>query len=329
MLFICAGLIVVIVAITRSRNRSSSPRKPRFGGLTLPAGLGLHDDIPLQTIAMQLDQAFDAQFGAPLQQRFLARHPEVEAAEYPWLLLELKRYLLLTALLPNVPMFSVRVDDLWHEMLLHSREYERFCLAFAGRTIHHTPHAEPMPMPDQRAWFDWMYTQLFVVNAYSLYAWGHFFREPLARDLIEQFRTRGEDALLSSFFYLELAEAREAQRLLLKRMKRHIRHARSRTRIRNRDRVRQPSDLTNASMYVVIFSASDPENYDQHMEQLFKDPTTDQHKQDSGTSSCSSSHHSNSKHSSSSCNSSSCNSSSCSSSSSGSSSSCSSCGGGD
>jgi hypothetical protein len=40
------------------------------------------------------------------------------------------------------------VDDLWHEMLLHTRDYAAFCDAAIGRFLHHEPESA---MPPKRA----------------------------------------------------------------------------------------------------------------------------------------------------------------------------------
>ncbi|WP_148713805.1 glycine-rich domain-containing protein [Chitinolyticbacter meiyuanensis] len=39
----------------------------------------------------------------------------------------------------RVAMPSQLVDDYWHEFILHTREYQRFCKGTLGRFLHHTP----------------------------------------------------------------------------------------------------------------------------------------------------------------------------------------------
>jgi hypothetical protein len=41
----------------------------------------------------------------------------------------------------HVSMPSVVADDLWHEFILYTREYQRFCRRAFGRFLHHTPAA--------------------------------------------------------------------------------------------------------------------------------------------------------------------------------------------
>ena len=54
-------------------------------------------------------------------------------------------------------MFSKRVDDIWHEMLMFTREYETFSKKFYHELLHHTPNNDPTPIPFERAFFDWVY----------------------------------------------------------------------------------------------------------------------------------------------------------------------------
>ena len=49
----------------------------------------------------------------------------------------------------RLSMPSTVVDDLWHEMLLHTRDYAVFCDAAFGRFLHHEP--ESTMTPDQGA----------------------------------------------------------------------------------------------------------------------------------------------------------------------------------
>jgi hypothetical protein len=53
---------------------------------------------------------------------------------------ELKRYLLLCAEYPDISLpVSPVIDELWHEFLLHTRDYMAFCNDLAGGFIHHVP----------------------------------------------------------------------------------------------------------------------------------------------------------------------------------------------
>ena len=57
------------------------------------------------------------------------------------LFLELKRYLLLAEQQGDraVPMFSLRIDEVWHQFILFTAEYTAFCQRYFGHYLHHMP----------------------------------------------------------------------------------------------------------------------------------------------------------------------------------------------
>ena len=120
--------------------------------------------------------------------------------EYEWRLLDLKRYFILTALLKETPMFSVKVDELWHEMLMFTREYDDFSKKYLGNTLHHSPNVTIEPDPNLRGFFDWVYSELFVIRDENILLYKGFFRHPVAPDVIEKFRTLPENELIDLYF---------------------------------------------------------------------------------------------------------------------------------
>ncbi|MCA1558006.1 MAG: hypothetical protein LC731_05635, partial [Acidobacteria bacterium] len=53
---------------------------------------------------------------------------------------ELKKYFLLNELNGSpFSMISLRVDTVWHEFILFTEEYHKFCERFFGKYIHHSP----------------------------------------------------------------------------------------------------------------------------------------------------------------------------------------------
>jgi hypothetical protein len=52
-----------------------------------------------------------------------------------------KKYLLIAEQCSprTLPMFSVRIDEIWHQFVLFTAEYAEFCARFAGRFLHHRP----------------------------------------------------------------------------------------------------------------------------------------------------------------------------------------------
>lgn len=54
--------------------------------------------------------------------------------------LEYRRFMALAALEPAAKLgMRGAVDEIWHEHIVSTRDYERFCRAVAGRFIHHEP----------------------------------------------------------------------------------------------------------------------------------------------------------------------------------------------
>ena len=94
-----------------------------------------------------------------LDKRLAARHPELSEAQRQEVFAGLLDYFQLcrTAGKRMVAMPSQAVDDAWHEFILFTRQYNKFCQGAFGRFLHHTP-AEAMSAPTQasegirRAW---------------------------------------------------------------------------------------------------------------------------------------------------------------------------------
>ena len=82
-------------------------------------------------------------FPSSVRQRFAQEHhtlgiddiATVEAATRQWFRLAARHRK------AKLAMPSVIVDDYWHEMVLHTREYAEFCDAALGRFLHHVPES--------------------------------------------------------------------------------------------------------------------------------------------------------------------------------------------
>lgn len=64
---------------------------------------------------------------------------------------EVKRYLVLTRLDHRDvawEMYSRRVDEVWHQFILFTREYSDFCDEYFGGFVHHRPSNAPAMSPD-------------------------------------------------------------------------------------------------------------------------------------------------------------------------------------
>jgi hypothetical protein len=82
-------------------------------------------------------------FSGALHDRFAQEHPELSAQNRELVFAGLRQWFLVCRLAgPTfVAMPSVAVDDAWHEFILFTREYARFCQAAFGHFLHHTPTA--------------------------------------------------------------------------------------------------------------------------------------------------------------------------------------------
>ncbi|HET6530030.1 MAG TPA: hypothetical protein VFH03_05370 [Actinoplanes sp.] len=88
--------------------------------------------------------AVDAyQFPASVRQRFTFEHPDLTPDQVRTVEDGTRQWFRLAARHPRVKlsMPSVAVDALWHEMVLHTRDYQEFCDQVLGRFLHHEPES--------------------------------------------------------------------------------------------------------------------------------------------------------------------------------------------
>jgi hypothetical protein len=87
----------------------------------------------------------DYAFPKGLDARLLKRRPELSPAQVALVFDGLRQYfeISLDARKRLASMPSQVVDDLWHEFILYTRNYQAFCNRAFGRYLHHTP-AEAM-----------------------------------------------------------------------------------------------------------------------------------------------------------------------------------------
>jgi len=77
-----------------------------------------------------------------LKERIVDTQEEGEA-----LFSEVKKYLVMCKAAPDVlwNVYSARVDKVWHEFVLFTREYAAFCQRFFGEYLQHSPSNAPKP----------------------------------------------------------------------------------------------------------------------------------------------------------------------------------------
>jgi len=65
---------------------------------------------------------------------------------------EFKRFILMIGMdIKPIAMISPTLDEVWHQMVLFTRRYVRFCRETVGFFIHHTPETPENPIPVEAA----------------------------------------------------------------------------------------------------------------------------------------------------------------------------------
>lgn len=88
------------------------------------------------------------QFPQTLQAKVLERYPHLKKVDADHVIRGLRQYFQICSISGKrmVSMPSQVVDVAWHEFILFTRDYQRFCQTALGRFLHHTP-AEAMSTP--------------------------------------------------------------------------------------------------------------------------------------------------------------------------------------
>lgn len=197
--FIIIAVAVIIVFILLARLKTTKQVQPKLQIENIPKQLGKLTTT-IDPIVEKLESSLDQDYIDKVKQRYLQEHPNKTEADFSWLFFELKRYFILAHIMKKAPMFSEEVDEIWHTMILFTREYEQFSKRFLGEMLHHIPNVTKEPAPQERAFFDWIFSQLFEITQFSWLAWGRFFQHPLSRQLIEDFKTESTDTLREKYF---------------------------------------------------------------------------------------------------------------------------------
>lgn len=265
-----AVLILIIMQQSRRRGRSERAARRRrlfYTQAPAPVSAGTGNDEAVTALWLKLEGSLPDSYAEAVRSRTLLENPDISEQEYAWRWHELKRYFILCALLDSVPMFSPRVDEVWHQMLMFTREYEQFSRRFYGRMLHHAPHAGSQPMPKERAWFDAVYVQCFGWNKYSADLWGRFFTEPLPKEELEMYANRSVDLQQASRWnmhgYRHQPEIRETVDWLLKRLRTHVHTARR----GNKDDL-IPVNYSHPEVLIfsaIWFSMNEPQGFEEQM----------------------------------------------------------------
>lgn len=213
------GLILFFIFNKLKRKK----RKRRLKNESVPTHLGIHltEGKP---IVKSLDASFPSIFKKNVKTRLLDKHPNWSENEYQWRFFELKRYFVMNSLLNSVPMFSEEVDEVWHEMLMFTKDYDKFTHKFYGDFLHHLPNMETEPIPGARAFFDWMYLSLFEPRINSHILWGSFLRNPIKKEILLDFKHLSEEELLTKYFR-QTTQWETVKKSLISKLKAEIKEA--------------------------------------------------------------------------------------------------------
>ena len=246
---IVLGLVAAVISMSRKS-------QPMLAKENIPPNLGVLEPVQLQPLLLQLNTAFDDAYLRKVKQRFLQENPKKTEDEFEWLLFELKRYFIVANILKKAPMFSKDVDEIWHEMILFTKEYHRFSEEFLGEMLHHIPNTNPEPAPQDRAFFDWVFAQLFQITEFSWKAWGSFFQHPLSNESLKEFKENSKEELIKKYFR-QNDDNNQLVENLVERMKKQITEAENIYPIDKKGsfkKQRTYGDMTSLSFTMVFYS---------------------------------------------------------------------------
>lgn len=264
------GFIIIAFFIILGSTLFSTSKKKSLRNDPIPEQLGVQiaEAIP---IVEKLNQSLTNSYMDNVKNRVLQEHPKWKDHEFDWGMFELKRYFFMNSLLKSVPMFSHHVDEIWHEMLMFTRDYDKFSKGFYHDTLHHTPNMDSTPIPGERAFFDWVYISLFEVTTNSRAIWGRFLQNPIKREVIEDFRQLSEDELLSKYFRKN-EDWLEVKRYLIRKMKNEILEAEQQSAGSKKftpDTSTSDSNIYSyAAMAAIFYSLYDEDQFHEHMSEV-------------------------------------------------------------
>lgn len=275
------GVLIVFFLLKRRKKRKFKLRYE-----PIPTSLGILKPRDKDIVKL-LHSSLPSSFVSKLKIRVLQNNPGWTDNDFDWTYFELKRYFILNSLLKTVPMFSERVDEIWHEMLMFTKDYEKFSHKFYNGFLHHTPNIDSKPIPGERAFFDWVYLSLFESSTNSRMLWGGFLRQPIKEEILHDFKTLSEDELLTQYFKAS-EDWLDIKKYLISKMKSEISQAET---IMNNQgensfaRINADKDYYKLLPAAVFFSMYSPDVFPHDMNPLI--PIKQAKASGGGSSSCS------------------------------------------
>ncbi|OMP66322.1 glycine-rich domain-containing protein [Domibacillus epiphyticus] len=211
-LVLIIAIVIVFIAmnIFRSVENNKMAKQKNFGQIAgerevlksspsqeLLTTLGLVNNqaAPLRD---KLNAAWDEQYAAGVKKRLIEKNI-ISEDDYKWYELELKRFFLLSAVMKNVPMYNSKVDAIWHDMILFTKEYSVFCDVFNRGFIHHMPSVDREKTEEkashERAVFELFYTAIFSIHERTDSIHGGFFQNRLDKSFLTKLNELTGDKL--------------------------------------------------------------------------------------------------------------------------------------
>ena len=250
-------ILTIIVFFRRSKLRVNLKKDQ------IPEYLGCIEGTPIQPLKIKLESALTSDLVHQVRTRFLQSNSKITEDEFEWRLFELKRFFLLTGVLKTVPMYSEEVDDVWHEMLMFTQNYQTFSEKYNGSMLHHKPNVQGGGDPSDRAFFDWVFSQLFEITQFSWQTWGDFFRHPLHPTLIKEFQLKDEHYLKEKYFRIT-EESEQIADYLINKFKEQCADAENIHKQNEKEIFRKQQlygDFSNTSLIMVYYSIFYYEQY--------------------------------------------------------------------
>ncbi|MCS1351920.1 hypothetical protein [Mechercharimyces sp. CAU 1602] len=196
LVFVIFFMIIVVISVVKyisdERARREGAILAERARLYTMENLGIQQHSikfydEMYAIVTRLENSLDEEYIAKVRKRVQAEQKWTDS-EWENFWFETKRFFVMTAVLRSVEMYSADVDKIWHEMLMFTREYEKFTHAFLGTYLHHEPHAKgEASTPEQRLCFDLVYCYLYFPTKFSNKTWGKFFAIPMPEEWLAGF----------------------------------------------------------------------------------------------------------------------------------------------
>lgn len=202
---LAVGMLGLLIGAKIGPSLKKQRKAAMAANVKLPFDLGLKKDSEysafLNNLRISLESSLDSAYLERVKKRVLKKN-QWSDQEYDVYLYGVKQFFLLSAVLKSVPMFSKEVDEIWHGMLMFTREYQTFCDHFIGEMIHHEPtiSQEKIETGALRAEFDWLYSQFFEVNEASRFIYKGFCRFKLDENRMNEFEKMTVEEIQSVFF---------------------------------------------------------------------------------------------------------------------------------